>query len=453
MRTFCHVDLTRTTRIVLFLLLASLLPARAQAPAELDEFGGLRGVRRAATGYFRTTRAEGRWWLVDPDGFLFRAAGINSVTLRPPTLPADLSAAYREAALDKYRSDTAWAKATADQLRGWGFNTIGPGSDPPLWNAGLAYTVNMKCTGVLKRVEGQAFPDIFTPAFEDGVRRHAQRICRPRASDRWLLGYITDGLLAWGSSDEDAESLIAIYLGLTDDAPGRRELLNFLERRYLNIAELNAAWHTEYLAFAEVGRTPQVGSRIPPSDVDAFQRLVAAEYFRVVHDSIRAVDQYHLILGPRFSDSVPRPVLEAMDEYVNAVSLDCDGPKPPAEALREIHRVTGWPVLVTRFGPSLEKRSPSAPLPGPAEVGEQYESFVKELLDLPMVLGYSWFSYADTRLPDARIRGNTVPGLVDLEGDPHPRLVETVARVNGAIYARASGEAGTGREAVGEDGE
>jgi hypothetical protein len=453
MRVSCRASLTRTTRILLFLLLAFLLPARAQVPIDLDEFGGLKGIRRAATGYFRTTRAEGRWWLVDPEGFLFRAAGVNSVSLRPQTLPTDMSAAYREAALGKYRSDTAWAKAAADRLRGWGFNTVGPGADRSLWTANLAYTVSMKCTGVLKPVEGQAFPDIFTPAFEDGVRRHAQRICRPRASDRWLLGYITDSPLDWGSDDNDPEPLIAVFLGLADDAPGRRELLGFLERRYLNIAELNAAWHTDYLAFSEIGRTPQVGSRLPESDVDAFQRLVAAEYFRVVHDAIRAVDQYHLILGPRFVDRVPRPVLEAMDEYVNAVSLDCSGPEPPADLLREIHRVTGWPVLVTRFGPPVDERPSSAPLPGPAEVGEQYESFVKELLDLPMVIGYSWFSYVDTRLPEARTRANTLPGLVDVDDDPHPRLLEAVARANGSIYPRAPGDGGRGRAAEGDDGE
>ncbi|MGY8879277.1 MAG: hypothetical protein ACKVKV_01225, partial [Dehalococcoidia bacterium] len=43
---------------------------------ELDRFGGWKGKRFQATGYFRVDKDE-RWWLVTPEGNAFLSFGIN----------------------------------------------------------------------------------------------------------------------------------------------------------------------------------------------------------------------------------------------------------------------------------------------------------------------------------------------------------------------------------------
>ena len=48
----------------------------------LSKYGGLAGgLKRKATGFFRTAQFAGRWWLVDPDDHLFLTVGLCSVNL------------------------------------------------------------------------------------------------------------------------------------------------------------------------------------------------------------------------------------------------------------------------------------------------------------------------------------------------------------------------------------
>jgi len=39
---------------------------------DISQYGGWKnGPRRQATGRFRTEKIDGRWWFVDPEGYLF----------------------------------------------------------------------------------------------------------------------------------------------------------------------------------------------------------------------------------------------------------------------------------------------------------------------------------------------------------------------------------------------
>ena len=52
-------------------------------PGDWDQYGGwLTGPPLKATGFFRTEKFHGRWWLVDPDGHLFFSNGIDCVGMR-----------------------------------------------------------------------------------------------------------------------------------------------------------------------------------------------------------------------------------------------------------------------------------------------------------------------------------------------------------------------------------
>ena len=428
------------------MLFACLVPGAAQVADEFDEYGGRVGVRRAATGFFRTTRGEGRWWLVDPSGSAFISVGVNRVSLRPRDTDDEKNGPYRQAALAKHRTEAEWSRSVVERLRGWGFNTLGAGSDRATWERGMPYTVGLKCTLAVSLGEGREFPDVYDSAYERAVRRQASRVCRSLASDRWLVGYFTDDEVRWGSAEESAGSLLAEFLGLEDEAPGRQALLRFLARRHVNVGELNEVWGTEYASFEEVGRTPQVGSHIPREDVIAFQREVAGRYFQIAHDAIRAVDKYHLILGPRFDGEAPRAVLEAMGEYVGVVSLKCHGTAPPAEQVREIYRVTQLPVLISRFG--FPAAGPSGVAEGEEAAGatrekrpELYEEFVRELLALPMVVGYHWVDHADEAVRDRRGRYVGGFGLVNVRDEPYGPLVAAARQVNRDVYRLAAGKA------------
>ena len=54
--------------------------ARQPGPKDWDRYGGwAAGPQLRATGFFRTEKVKGKWWLVDPDGRLFFSHGIDCV--------------------------------------------------------------------------------------------------------------------------------------------------------------------------------------------------------------------------------------------------------------------------------------------------------------------------------------------------------------------------------------
>ncbi len=428
------------------------LPAEGASGAEgmFDRFGGWRQTRTAATGWFRTAIAEGRWWLVDPAGHRFLSVGVNNVNFRPDVIRGTDRSPYNETVKREYRHESEWAQVAVRRLRGWGFNTVGAWSAQLTWEQGMPYTVILNCADLVSWGEGKSFPDVFDPAFEQAVARYARRTCGPLASDPALIGYFTDNELWWGHEEGGSETLLAEFLGREHSAPGRQALGWFLERRYLNIAELNEAWGTEYGSFAEVGRMPQVGSRIPEEDVVDFQELVAERYFRVTHDAIREVDEHHLMLGCRFAGDAPRAVLEAMGPHADVVSVNHYDVHPPAEMLREIHRVTGLPVMVTEF--SFRARDSGLPNTRGAgivvdtqeERATYFERYVGELMGLPMVVGYHWFEHSD-QPAEGRFDGeDSNYGVVDIRDEAYTALVEVMERVNDSVYHLATKQAGAG---------
>jgi len=435
--------LRRTPLVLACLLVLGLAGAGGQEEGQFDRYGGWTAATTAATGWFRVAKTEGRWWLVDPQGHCFLSVGVNTVSFRQDVIQGTKRSPYGETTAEKYRRPEVWAQKVVERLRGWRFNTLGAWSDRTTWHQEMPYTVILYFAGVVKLVERQTFPDVFDPAYEAAVKRLARRVCGAQASDPWLIGYFTDNELRWGPDWRSPQTLFEEFLGLSDNAPGRKAVLEFLEGRYLNISELNDAWETSYDSFAQVGRIPQVGSHMPDWDKQDFVSIVAERYFRIAHEAIRSVDQHHLILGCRFADYAPGAVLEAMREYVDVVSLNHYDVHPPAATLREIHRLTGRPVMITEF--SFRARDSGLPntkgtgviVDTQQERAEYFERYVRELMALPMVVGYHWFEHAD-QPAEGRFDGeNSNYGLVDIRDEPYQVLVETMTRVNRSAYQLA----------------
>jgi len=428
-------------------LVAAGLALGEEAPA-LDRYGGWEKVKMAATGWFRVAKVGARWHLVDPDGHPFLSIGVNTVSFRQDTIRGTNRSPYGEAVAAKYGGVADWARAVAGRLRGWGFNTIGAWSDQVTWQQKMPFTVILDFAHRVKWAEGMTFPDVFDPEWERAVNRHARRVCRPLATNPWLIGYFTDNELRWAPDWRSGDTLFIEFLQLPDGAPGRQALVRFLQDRYQTVAVLNEAWRTEYESFDQVGRIPQVGSRIPDADQEEFLKLVASRYFSVSKEAIRLVDEHHLILGCRFAGYLRGPVLEAMRDQVEVVSFNHYSERAPGEALSEIDRVTGRPVIISEF--SFRARDSGLPNTRGAGVivdtqgqrAEHFERYVTELMELPMVVGYHWFEHADEPA-EGRFDGeDSNYGLVTIEDEPYALLVETMARVNGRLYASIAAASG-----------
>lgn len=120
---------------------AALMPP----PESWDEYGGwAEGPQLEATGHFRTTKVDGKWWLVTPTGHIFYSLGINVVKVDSdspngklhPTWyesPAQASMAFptwnlrEKFGKDDFKSD--YYDFVIRRLDSWGINTIGNWSD------------------------------------------------------------------------------------------------------------------------------------------------------------------------------------------------------------------------------------------------------------------------------------------------------------------------------------
>ncbi|RPJ38846.1 MAG: hypothetical protein EHM21_16305, partial [Chloroflexi bacterium] len=49
------------------------------SPYQNSRYGGFLGARGEPTGFFRVEQIDGRWWFVDPDGYLFFSSGVDCI--------------------------------------------------------------------------------------------------------------------------------------------------------------------------------------------------------------------------------------------------------------------------------------------------------------------------------------------------------------------------------------
>lgn len=272
-----------------------------------DRFGGLLdGPTFTASGFFRTEKRDGRWYLVTPSGQAFYSLGVNALSaVQSATYvegretmfgalpePGSALAAYYGVGdsrrgtgasrdlgfahgrwFDFYRANLRrsygdpacapgcgdfdaprWTTHTLERLKAWGFNTIGNWSDGSLVAARrMPYTLPLLIGGNFATVSTGldlwgSMPDPFDPRFAEATERAVQVASEGHAKDPWLIGYFADNELAWVGIGEPVRARYALALGslrLGADSPAKRAFVEQLRGRYATAEELAAAWGIE----------------------------------------------------------------------------------------------------------------------------------------------------------------------------------------------------------------
>ncbi|MFQ6096912.1 MAG: beta-agarase, partial [Armatimonadota bacterium] len=260
-------------------------------PPDWDEYGGWEaGPTLEATGFFRTEKYKGKWWLVDPKGKLFFSHGIDCVGFNDDTpiedrehwfadLPSDapeFRGFFRRAgrvirdyyqgkkpmcfdfggANIKRKYGDNWRQQFADishrRLRSWGFNTIGNWSDPSIYLMRKTPYVVAIHFGA-KPLQGSKgywgrFHDVFDPDFRARLRARMAREVGKTAGDPWCIGYFVDNEIAWG----DEISLAVAALVSPPDQAAKQVFVADLKGKYETIEALNEAWGTDHASWEAV---------------------------------------------------------------------------------------------------------------------------------------------------------------------------------------------------------
>ena len=234
---------------------------------DADQYGGWAGgPQLEATGFFRTEKVDGKWWLVDPEGHLFFSLGVCSVYPGLPTKVAgresnfdgrtdssDFWPVYENLAR-KYGKDwrPPYAETTQRRFRAWGLNTIGN------WNHEFicdlrrtpyclcidfsSKTVSPSWDG--KKAHGRAVPNVDSPKFAADLAAQAEKWAARMKDDPWCLGVFVDNELGWDGCGEKAGEMAEKYYS-TVRAVLKKALPNHLylgSRIHNDFGEIPAVW-------------------------------------------------------------------------------------------------------------------------------------------------------------------------------------------------------------------
>lgn len=464
---------------------------------DLDRFGGwAAGPKLPASGFFRTQKIEGKWWLIDPDGHLFFSSGVDVMQHDNPTiiagreamfsrvpLPGEPGSEFRGEAQNVLRGPTKtgltydffranlqrkygddwlqkWRQTTLQRLKSWGFNTIGNWSSDELKTADLEprlpYVATSGIYGDHARLsDGEDFwgqmHDPFDPKFEGDVGRALAEIQQKVGDDPFCVGYFVENELSWGGSDAANPKR---YFGLAYGAlnspmtqPAKAALVAQLRKKYPGIGLFNAAWNTKFQSWAAL-EAPFEATATPNeaqiADFSAFLSLLADKYFETVASQLKKVTPHHLYLGPRFSGQPPREVSRSAAKWCDVVSFNIYAPTLDAQKwafTRELNK----PILIGEFHIGATDRGVWMPglvaASSQQERAQNFQKYVESVLDNPNFVGCHWFQLVDQPNTGRVLDGeNYGIGFVDVTDTPYPELVAAAREVNGAIYLRRSGK-------------
>jgi agarase len=432
-------------------------PTRTHPAYDVPALGKL---RFRATGFFRTRRRDGVWWVVDPRGRAFYAVGTDHCRYEGHWCEKLGYAPHGKVTERKYGTRERWAEAATDRLKAWGFNLLGAGNDPAAWYRGLAHTVFAafgstfsSLDDIAPKVHWTGFPNVFSPRWEAYCDQRARKQCEPHRHDPWLFGYFLDNELEWYGKTHTEWGLFDEAMKKPADHTAKQAAIGLLRDRYETIAALNRAWGTEVESWDAMGDLEALdgdNSDQVRRDKVEFVRLVADRYFVATTAAIRKHDPNHMIIGCRFAGRAPAGIWDIAGKYCDIVTfnyygrVDLERQEAPglAERFAEYHEQAGKPLMITEWSfPALDSGLPCRHGAGQRfDTQEQraraFEVFQTMVFRLPFMVGSDYFMWVDE--PALGI-SSTFPedtnyGLISEGDEPYPELTAACARLNPQVY-------------------
>ncbi len=454
-------------------LVARLKAQRAAAPGArwpeaFSRWGGWLARSVEATGYFRTHHDGERWWLVDPEGYLFWSSGLDCVRygiesayegLSPgltwlPDPESDYVGAHgrgERVTFDYLRANfirafgpdvafDAWSEVALSQVRGFGFNTVANWSDWRIAVGKMPYVRPMdgRSLHALPTVY-RDFPDVYHPDFEHAAAAFAEQL-HETVDDPAFVGYFLMNEPNWGFA---TETPAAGMLYNTPTCHARRALADFLRDRYGSDDALASAWGLDVTldAVAE-GPWRQTLTASAEADLADFSDEMVARYLGTLSEACRRVDPHHLNLGIRYYTIPPDWAVRGMRSF-DVFSMNCYKPKILAEQMAEISALLEMPIMVGEwhFG-ALDVGLPASGIghvPDQPSRGQAFRVYVEDAAAKPWCVGVHYFTLYDQSAIGRFDGENYQIGFVDVCSHPYTPLVEAARTSHGCLYQVASG--------------
>ena len=415
-------------------------------------YGGDLGRRVKAGGYFRVEKIDGRWWFVDPDGYLFLSNGSTDIepggggtVINPlkgmyaekvpegfvaPELQKTLGRIVRvqPAAAGEdgnpvpdhvvwltdwnlYRrhgardTETKANQLNINRMKAWGMNTIGNWSSRALMAMNqVPFMTSLRDIGISTGIYGM--PDVYRDDFEAIVDEGVRKSTAPYKGNRMLIGYFLGNEPTWSNR----ETLLCDYILEADDAmPMKRALKKYLEKN---------------------GDTPENRKAFAYA---TFERFVAT-----VDKALQKHDPDHLSLGIRFGAGLPADeVLQTCKKHFDVYSFNNYGIEANVKTMDHVSEVTGLPMIIGEyhFG-SLDRALGESVIKvtSPEQRATAYRNYTEKALSHPGLIGVCWFAWYDEPLLGRGDGENYNTGLLDATDRPYPLMKKAVRETADRIY-------------------
>ena len=436
-------------------LIRNLQQERSTMPGRIanwSRFGGWSdGPQLAATGFFRTERYRGKWYLVDPEGYLFFSHGVNAINtigaagsgnpgwVEPDTplydgiwnfFETNLKRKYGEAFM------TPYAEIAVARLNAWGLNTIGCWSRPEVLRLRrMPYVLDFGLPPHRPIPASAELPwggwDPFEPDFAAELRLCAENdVVRDAVNDPCCIGFFTSNEIPWGTRTSVAQ---AVLTGPPELA-AKQVLIEDLRTFYCAVRELNHEWGTTFQSWEELrqNRRPLPFPERAEGDLIRFNGKFLDRFYQVCRDTIKSVAPNQLYLGSRFNQEELPELYQAASRHCDVVSCNVytwsfDGFSRPGLERDK-------PILITEFHVGVLDRGMFNADGRPAGVGQidralAYERLLQGALLHPQIVGTHYFEWADQCLTGRGDGENFAIGLVDVADTPYQTLVETMRKI------------------------
>jgi hypothetical protein len=406
----------------------------------VSKFGGFADKRVKATGYFRVEKIDGKWWFVDPEGYLFYSTGSTGIGARsefarvqgreymfsalPPSdklaIPGSRPATqtsrqggqsysyftwnlYRRFGDDWYNR---WMDFTIRRMDNWGLNTIANWSDANLGASGRKpYVATLRGWGIETGIMGM--PDVYDPGYAAMVDKAAEQQCAPKKNDPYLLGYFIGNEPPWPNREQ--ELVNEILAG--NATPMQSELKKFLE-----------GWDTPERRREFIYKTYDI-------------------FIGTINRAIKKHDPNHLNLGLRFGGSAPDEIIASSRDF-DVFSFNSYGYTVNQNIIKRVTEITGQPMIIGEFHFGVPERGLA---PGLAQTVNQeeravaYRYYVENAAANPAIIGTHWFQWIDQPATGRFDGENYNIGYVDVTDRPYVELVNATREIFSRLYAVHSG--------------
>lgn len=410
-------------------------------PYNYSKYGGYKQKRLKATDFFRTQKVAGRWWLVDPEGYLFLSVGVDCIgiggglnvrdynlrsnmykVLPPDSLMLRLGSSDRQGHVvssfglwNIYRryGDNCKAKALQNVIRRmdrWGINTIANWSSREVISLNRkAFVLPLGGLGLSNELMGLC--DIYSPDYLSNMEQALRQQVSPLRNNPWLIGYFIGNEPAWLNQEDRLCSVIL-------NGPERPIKIKL----------------TEYLS--KHGDSPAMRKNFVWTTFESF--------LSTANSLLKKYDPNHLNLGIRFGDplNLDKAILRICGETFDVFSFNCYDKKPNPAMMDCVRQTIDLPVMIGEYHFGTVDRGMAQSL---WQVDSQYQRgvaycyYTEQAYSHPSLVGTAYFQWSDQDLTGRRDGENYNCGLVDVTDQPYAEQVEAMMHTARLLYAIHSG--------------